>query len=670
MNIAIDKFFPVIWLDGSRSEVSLVEAFESAHLIRTIDAPFYTRVSIISLLSAVAQASVGSFHQSDSASVRSKLQSSAVGYLKSHVRFFSLYDKTRPFLQQPRVKKLAPSQKGNPLIGMVLDRASGNRTTHFDKLAPKHKTTDAEVAIGLISLQLFRCSSSYRKPYIWGKILTGQDIMVTAIGCSPLVSKLLVITEGLTLLDTIWYYVETEDRTGELKGVKPPWEIDFKSNADYESYCLNYYARLLPLYFAFYIDGGEIFEGTTTPFSKGVPNPWSKAGRHPMLVERHKTKRELKSGVTDPQYRNLFGGSDVWRQFGASLADADYQTDSKMYPQSISVALNDGKPFLLSVGGVTTLNDQGQGVSGFTESSIKISQRSDLFSFRSMFRSADFVFKRLESACKSYADAKNYITGKKKKSDLKIKTDQKAMEPIWRQYWSTVGYHRTRMYGRGDGTQTADEIGKAWLAFCYGVARKVFNSNTPILGSPDRAHAYGESIWALLQSNEGEDNMKIEDAVRGDAGRVCSAVEGLIRREDSGMLAQLRRGGGDAMAFVFPLIESGKGEIAEDVALFVAKVAGFLKEQVLDCKAKDGGFGTSVRGLGSPEDESLKRVFCRLLDQRDRDGLYRMIDPLIRRMYQSKIKVDLRRLYVDIYYWDDMVARRWASEFFRKETEK
>ena len=121
--------------------------------------------------------------------------------------------------------------------------------------------SDRETAIGLLVSQLIRPSGLYKQTCKWcsNEITTSRQ--------APLTNRMIVVVEGETLLDTIWYHIATTSMLGSLVVDAPFWDREMSKRKEYQDYCSkSYFGHLMPLPFNFFIDGNEawIFDQIAT----------------------------------------------------------------------------------------------------------------------------------------------------------------------------------------------------------------------------------------------------------------------------------------------------------------------------------------------------------------------------------------------------------------------
>lgn len=193
-DLASEPWIPVLSMDGTPRELSLVEVFGKAHEIRWLDAeaPPVT-AALHRLLLAVLHASLKgprdwqAWHElweSDT------LPSDAVqSYLDKDPEAFDLFDPQRPFLQCPSLASI----KSSPAARLVHFRSSGNNRTLFDHTTIHNpvQLPPAEAARWLVTVQCYDPGGT-KTPYTTKK-------SVASLG-----NKFgMVLVEGSTLKETL-----------------------------------------------------------------------------------------------------------------------------------------------------------------------------------------------------------------------------------------------------------------------------------------------------------------------------------------------------------------------------------------------------------------------------------------------------------------------------------
>jgi hypothetical protein len=151
-----------------------------------------------------------------------------------------------------------------------------------------------------------------------------------------------------------------------------------------------------------------------------------------------------------------------------------------------------------------------------------------------------------------------------------------------------------------------------------------------------------------------------------NAGRLVGRIVSMIESGDRASLAALKKGGSSAYPIVFPLIEDVDNRThAENVGLLIGQAMGIRRGH----SPNFGNFGRSMRSLWLEKKRSdgVKNSANKIIRSGERTTLNRELISMMRRMSASNTLVDFHRLYRDVYVWNDLVARKWASTFYQEE---
>jgi len=151
-----------------------------------------------------------------------------------------------------------------------------------------------------------------------------------------------------------------------------------------------------------------------------------------------------------------------------------------------------------------------------------------------------------------------------------------------------------------------------------------------------------------------------------NASRLVGRISGMIESGDRGSLAALRKGGDAAYHIVFPLIgETDNRSHTENVGLLIAQALGIMRRH----HPRFGNFGRSMRSMWLSKDKTdgVKNRANRIIRSRDRKTLEREVTSMVRWMAASNIRIDFFQLYMDVYFWNERIARTWASTFYEED---
>jgi CRISPR system Cascade subunit CasA len=213
-NLLDEEFIPVYRADGRR-ECSLREALLSAHEIRELgDASPLVTIALHRLLLAVLHGNLGP------AGVKQWQQLWEAGsfpagpleeYFAAWHDRFDLFDRDRPFFQDPALEARRPSG----INQLVRELARGNNATLFDHTSedPPPLLSSAEVARALIAEQAYAVGGGQ------------SELGYTTSG--PLVGCVTVLARGANLFETLLLNLVRYDEDHPLPGGEddaPAWE--------------------------------------------------------------------------------------------------------------------------------------------------------------------------------------------------------------------------------------------------------------------------------------------------------------------------------------------------------------------------------------------------------------------------------------------------------------
>ena len=151
MNLATDKWIPVVWCDGRRDPVSLSDVFQHGSEIHDLSVRPHERIALMRLLICVAQAALdGPKDRADWRTCRERLPQAVLDYFKKWHRSFELFGDGPRFLQAKGT--------GNPKPAQVvkLDFVDEDMTTLFDQdVLPCQQKTAKWIALHLLTYQSF-----------------------------------------------------------------------------------------------------------------------------------------------------------------------------------------------------------------------------------------------------------------------------------------------------------------------------------------------------------------------------------------------------------------------------------------------------------------------------------------------------------------------------------
>ena len=265
MNLAADKWIPVVRLEGQHDEVSLTTAFTEGDRIADLAARPPERIALMRLLLCGAHAALDPTgkaprprNQDDWEACRSELPQAAKAYLSKWHDAFELFGDQKRFLQIPDLvpEKSDGDVDDNSAKPDQLDPvyAVGNNTTLFDNAGGSPRSfAPVQLARMLVNFQSFALMKPIG-PVRWGKGTTkrnGAKGHALCLGNSFLHAFIL----GRNLLETIhWNMVSREmfqdrfDRLGDWG--RPIWECFPASLSDSTAIAnatTTYLGRLVPM---------------------------------------------------------------------------------------------------------------------------------------------------------------------------------------------------------------------------------------------------------------------------------------------------------------------------------------------------------------------------------------------------------------------------------------
>jgi hypothetical protein len=362
---------------------------------------------------------------------------------------------------------------------LSLDRPYNTRTSFFDHDGCFWRPTDEEIFRMMLAYQAFDSGGLLQKPDPW----TGKRIV--SKHASPLTSKLVMLVEGDTLLDTIHLNLVTDKMLGKIPLGVPFWERSMKSKDDYESYLKTYFGCLMPLSRVLCLtekDRLSISESLSVP--KNDPGPWD-ANWHPMTAISVNKK-----GVKFPVQVKV--GVELWRQLGSLLMMSleGMKGKSLAMPWAftrVGSETGKGKRVFLYVGGLRSGQSE---ILATVESVFCIDGRDPDFNswlnkYVGKFKKADEWESRLLAAINTYA----YKRGVGK--DILLASMKERATLL---YWSRMSLHRNKLWKEMDESGTG-----RWAKACEEEAIWSYDSVTS-LNSTKGCEAYGEGMAVLMSA--------------------------------------------------------------------------------------------------------------------------------------------------------------------------
>ena len=173
MNLATEKWVPVVRIDGKPDFASLMQIFTEGNKFADLSVRPHERVALMRLFICIAQAALdGPKDKDDWQTAIDKLPGSAKEYLEKWQDYFELFDKDKPFLQITELK----SKELTPISKLDLFLATGNNTTLFDHEANSIENrliNGKRIPLILLAYQCFSPGGGLPVTS-WGKIKTKQ----------------------------------------------------------------------------------------------------------------------------------------------------------------------------------------------------------------------------------------------------------------------------------------------------------------------------------------------------------------------------------------------------------------------------------------------------------------------------------------------------------------
>jgi len=159
---------------------------------------------------------------------------------------------------------------------------------------------------------------------------------------------------------------------------------------------------------------------------------------------------------------------------------------------------------------------------------------------------------------------------------------------------------------------------------------------------------------------------------KGEIGPFLAHLQGLVRRDDRGALADLRRGFSETtehrawphLAGWCDLTDSRERQIMSTVA------AGFALHGRSDLEA--GNMGATLRGLAMGVDrqnaakalESFDGRFRRFLSCSSAEEVCERLPGVLRAAERKAVPVDFARLHRDLFLWGERTKIEWADQYW------
>lgn len=441
MNVAFDKWIPVMTLDGKPQLAGLCEVMAEGKRFGDLAVRPHERVALMRLFLCVAHAALKGPRDYDKwRDVPSQLPDASTAYLKRWNNKFELFHPEKPWLQVASLSKGDKEQEPTddmsgwtPASKLNLSYATGNNSTLFDHDGMQDVRAIAipELLLFMLTYQCFSPGGLISQVY-WNGQQTNKSSKDAP--CVP-ASMIHALLRGRTLFETIHLNLPThedihlgdEDREiGNPIWEQPPSSFDDETNI--KNATETYVGRLVPMTRLIRLHPkGELMlfgDGLVySTFADGFPQEPTAT-----VVVRHKAKKEERALLS---YRP---SKALWRELGSLIAKR--KANGNGGPLSLR-AIQDGKGCDLIVVGVA--RDQAN-IVDIIESVFNIPAQLSSPAYESEVKTAEKLANRLGWAVEGY---RSVIDGAwegrvKKAGPRKHELTAKLHSMATIHYWTTV----------------------------------------------------------------------------------------------------------------------------------------------------------------------------------------------------------------------------------------
>ena len=467
MNLTGDPWIPVLWGDGRRSEVSLLELFERGGEIADLAVPPAERVALMRFLLCIVMRSLPlpETWPDWKKTTTDELASKAAAYLRQWHDAFDLYGE-HPFLQ------VIGLEKENNATQDKLDftLSSGNNRTLFDHGAKKdgRSHSDAWLARKLLVTQNFSTGGTIG-PNSWNKIKTNDkpgNIAAPALEGNPLH----VFCLGNTILESLRLNLIPKSELGTIELGVPVWEVMPNDPMEAQQFRSTLLGRMTPISRAVHIAEDK------STVSYAVACNYAKLPEFIDPYLSNKKVKNKKNGETRV-YLGIHADRHPWRELESILA-FDRQGEGITAPQIIQVKRYLPEDGFLRIwcGGVAVDKKKiakyafsGEWVMSFSIQQINSEECvAQLFTF---IRNSELVSEKIEKAVETYWKNLNEL----RKGAFESTTGQKrASANAIREYWNRLNSAVTSFLAKediGDFSTLYNQL--------YVIARQSFRDNIP-----------------------------------------------------------------------------------------------------------------------------------------------------------------------------------------------
>lgn len=272
MNVAFDRWIPVVGTDGKPDLASLCSVFTDGGKYADLAVRPHERVALMRLFLCVSHAALdGPKNYDEWEKVPHLLPVAAHNYLKTWKDSFELFHETKPWLQVAGLTKSANgkvsesvSADWTPVSKLNFAFATGSNPTLFDHEGAVSSTRDIPLTATIVSMVAFQCFSvgGLIGQVFWNGKRCGEladqkkengPVKSSDGPCVP-ASMIHAILRGANLLETIHLNMPTHDDVrfsyADRNVGRPVWEMMPSSMTDtarVENATMTYVGRLVPL---------------------------------------------------------------------------------------------------------------------------------------------------------------------------------------------------------------------------------------------------------------------------------------------------------------------------------------------------------------------------------------------------------------------------------------
>lgn len=487
MNVAFDRWIPVVTLEGHPRQVSLCEIFTEGHQWADLAVRPHERVALMRLFMCVAHAALdGPKDEKEWYEVPNRLPKAAEAYLEKWRDTFEVFHPTKPWLQIADLQSGKGEDEGwGPVSKLSFFFASGNNTTLFDHDGMGNDARSLKLASTLLSLLSFQCFSlggTLGRVYWAGSLCGTPADPKKANGpvksndgpCSP-ASMVHASLRGNSILATLHANLPTQEDIrfsyGDFQMGRPVWEHMPKSLADMPSKqnaTQTYLGRLAPLtrFIRLNPNGSRMLLGD----GLGYPNFASGFPPEPTaVVLNNKNERFLLS------YRP---GHALWRELAAICVNRN--ADGVGGPLSLQ-SLPEGLPCDLVVSALA----RGQGTIDDTTESVyhipgRLRSPEGASVYQAGVQEAENLAWKLGRAIADYRSAMDggwegrLKSAGPKKNDLLEKLHGQGLTHFWTAVEKNLGLLMAHIEALG--TPETEPTLKAWRAMLFCTAIDAYES--------------------------------------------------------------------------------------------------------------------------------------------------------------------------------------------------